>query len=255
MFFTEDCDSGSLCLHMAVCSSEVDKMIILLDRRFTSLKNTIRKCVEKRKMQVKEVADVLTSLLPDEDDYRKMFTVNHVSALFNASNVAEQFGIMNSHWSYLYPSLLDHLVRRLDLQDVEGHMKKYKSDLFQFRKNTPLTLFCQTQKRRHVDPPPNFRKMVAEFDWPQNVTLEVVEQFRLEYADSYNLHVCAMMLAKVRPGSFVVTWFVPKSVIQKLKTNVPRAILKKYFAVKLEVAGTCVYRLHKPKEVSMIDVL
>ena len=93
--------------------------------------------------------------------------------------------------------------------------------------------------------------MVAEFDWPNDVTLEVVEQFRQEYASHYGFHEFAMMVAQARPGSFIVTWFVPESVVEKLKGKVPRVILKKYSVTKLEIAGTCVYRLRKPQEVSV----
>ena len=60
-----------------------------------------------------------------------------------------------------------------------------------------------------------------------------------------------MMVAQVRPGCFIITWFVPESVVKKLKGKVPRAILKKYSVTKLEIAGTCVYRLRKAQEVSV----
>ena len=198
-----------------------------------------------------QVADSLTSLLPDDEEYHKIFTESHVSDLFQASNIAEQFGTMNSHWNYLDPSLLDHLVSDFNLEEVKGEMETYKSDLGQFRKKTPLTLFCGAQRKRRIDLPPKFGIVVAEFDWPQNVTLEDVEQFQQEFAHHYGLHKCAMMLSKVRPGSFIVTWFVPESVVEKLKGKVPRAILKKYSVTKLEIAGTCVYRLSKAQEVSV----
>ena len=94
-------------------------------------------------------------------------------------------------------------------------------------------------------PPGKFKKMVAEFDWPDNVTLEDVEQFRQEYASHYNLRQCAMMTAQVRPGSFIITWFIPQSVVEKLKTKVPRVILKQHSATRLEIAGVCVYRLRQ----------
>ena len=82
--------------------------------------------------------------------------------------------------------------------------------------------------------------MVAEFDWPHEVTLEVVEQFRQEYAYHYNLRECAMMLAEIRPGSFVVTWFVPLCIIKKLREDVPSFIFKKYSILNLKVAGVYV---------------
>ena len=192
-----------------------------------------------------KVADVLTSLSPDDDEQHRMFVKEHVSALFSAANISEQFGTMNFHWNYLNPHLLDHLVHEFHLEDITPSMEGYKSELHQFRMNTRLTLFCRTQKRRHVDPPQNFRKVVAKFEWPEDVTLEVVEQFRQTYASNYNLRDCAMMLAVVRPGSFIIVWFVPVSIADLLKTKLPRAILKKYNVTRLEIAGVCVYQKHQ----------
>ena len=227
------------------------KTIEELKTRFRMIKKDVRGGIEKKRVPVDQVADSLTSLSPDDDDCHKVFTKSHISDLFKADNIAEQFGTMNFHWNYLDPSLLDHLVSDFNLEEVKGEMETYKSDLGQFRKKTPLTLFCRAQKRKRVRLSPDFQEVVAEFDWPNDVTLDVVEQFRQEYASHYNLHEFAMMVAQVRPGSFIVTWFVPESVVEKLKGKVPRAILKKYSVTKLEIAGTCVYRLRKPQEVSV----
>ena len=68
------------------------------------------------------------------------------------------------------------------------------------------------------------KRWSLSFDWRNDVMLEDVEQFRQEYASHYGLHEFAMMVAQVRPGSFIVTWFVPESVVEKLKGKVPRAI-------------------------------
>ena len=56
--------------------------------------------------------------------------------------------------------------------------------------------------------------------------LEIVEQFRQDYTSHYNLRECAVMIAQVGQGCFVITWLIPKSVVDKLKGNVPREILK-----------------------------
>ena len=234
----------------ATSSEAVKKTIEELKTRFRALKENIKESLVKQRVPVKQVTDSLKSLSPDDDDRHKMFTKSHISDFFQAPNIPEQFGTMNSHWNYLDPSLLDHLVRDFNLEEVKGEMETYKSDLGQFRKKTPLTLFCRAQRKR-VRISPDFREVVAEFDWPNDVTLEVVEQFRQEYASHYGLHKFTMMVAQVHPGSFIVTWFVPESVVEKLKGKVPRAILKKYSVTKLEIAGTCVYRLRKPQEVSV----
>ena len=116
--------------------------------------------------------------------------------------------------------ILCHITNRCCIEEVKCEMKKYKEELQQFRKTTPLTLFCQTQKKKHIALAPDFKEVVAEFDWPEDVTLEVVEQFRQEYACHYGLQKCAMMLTKVLPGSFIITWFIPESIVGELKKKV-----------------------------------
>ena len=237
----------------ATSSEEVKKMINELSKVFRVLKNNIRECLEKHRIPTEQVADVLTSLSPDEDQQHKMFAKSHIKDLFGAANISEQFGTMNFHWNYLNPPLLDHLVQQFDLQEVRDQMEAYKSDLQQFRMKTPLNLYCQTQrgrKRRRLE---DFEKMVAEFDWPENVTLEDVEQFRQDYASEYSLHECAMMIAHIRSGSYIITWFIPESVVEKLKAKLPREVLKKYCVTKLEIAGACVYRSRKAQKVSGMD--
>ena len=181
-------------------TEEVKKMIRDLQHRFDILKYGIRECLEKHQIPVSKVADVLTTLTPDDDEHHKMFLESHIRELYAAVNHSELFGTMNFHWNYLDPSLLEHLVRNLHLEEFKTEMEVYKSDLRQFRMKTPLTLFCRTQKRKRIKPSSDFQEMVAEFDWPDDVTLEVVEQFRQEYASHYNLHLCAMMIVQVCPG-------------------------------------------------------
>ena len=211
------------------------------EKRFNALKKSSRECLERLRVPIKRVADALTSLPADDMDEHKLFLKDNLSALYQAPDHSELFGTMNFHWNYQNYQLLDHVVREFDLEGVKGEMKTYKEDLQQFRKKTPLKLFCQSQKRRRVNPPPEFHEVVSEFDWPDHVTLEVVEEFRQEYADHYSLHKCAMMLNKVLPGSFIVTWFIPGSIVEKLREKMPKSILKKYSVTKLEIAGECVY--------------
>ena len=222
----------------------VQAKIRQLEKRFNALKKSTRECLERLQVPVKRVADSLTSLPADDVDEHKQFLESHLSALYHADDHSELFGTMNFHWNYQNPQLLDHLIREFNLEGVRGEMKTYKEDLHLFRKKTPLKLFCQSQKKKRIKPPPDFRDVVAEFDWPDDVTLEVVEEFRQEYADHYSLYKCAMMLAVLLIGSFIITWFIPDSIVEKLKVKVPASILKSYSVAKLEIAGERVY----PKE-------
>ena len=244
-----------LVIPLATSTDGVKTMIAELEEGFKNLRTTVRECLERQRVLVSRVADALTSLSPDDDERHKIFTKSNVTVLYRAANISEQFGTMNFHWNYLDPSLLEHLVKEFHLEQVKGRMEAYNSALQQFRKKTPLKIFCQTQKRKRKKFDEDFKEIVAEFDWPEkeNVTLEDVEQFRQEYASEYSLHECAMMIAQIRSGSYIITWFIPESIVRKLKTKVPREILKKYYVTKLDIAGVCVYRSRKAKKVSGTD--
>ena len=219
----------------------IESEIREFEKKFNALKKSTRECLERLRVPVKRVAEVLTSLPADGMDNAKTFLKNNKTELYQAPDHFELFGTMNFHWNYQNYQLLDHLIQEFKLEGVKGEMKTYKEDLQQFRKKTPLKLFCQSQKQKLIKPPPDFHEVVAEFDWPDDVTLDVVEEFRQGYAGHYNLRECAMMLALVRPGSFIITWFIPGSIMEKLKVKVPTSILKKYSVTKLEIAGECVY--------------
>ena len=210
-----------------------------LKRRFDSLTNNIRECLE---IHADQVTYALISLTLDEEGHHRLFTKKNKSDLFNAANISAQLRTIKSRWNYLDPSLLEHLLEHLtmlNLTEVKDELEAYKSDLQEFRMLTTLTMFCQTQRVRHIKPPRNFLNIVAHFEWRENTTLEEVEEFRREYAHHYNLYKYAMML--YRPGSVSVTWLIPKSIEEKLKKNVPKDIFEKYFITKMEIAATCIY--------------
>ena len=218
-------------------SQYVQAKIRRFEKRFNELKKAARTGLEKRNISVKKVVDALTSMPADDIEEHKQFLYDHLRELYSSEDLSELFAKLSLlHWDYLSYQLLDFIISEFGL-DVVEEMEAYKLDLQRFREKTPLDLFCQSQKRRKRKPSEEFQGVVAEFDWPHQVTLEVVEQFRQEYAYHYNLRECAMMLANIRPGSFIVTWFIPESIVNKLKENVPTHVMKKYSVTNLEIAG------------------
>ena len=231
----------SLSVAPAVSKEQVMVKIEILKKKFNGLKKATRECLDRKIIPVKDVTEVLMSLSPDDDECHRMFLESRIKAFAAAVDNFELFLTMDFHWNYLDPSLLNHLVTELELVEVKPDMTTYQSELKQFRMETPLNLFHQTQRKKKIKLSPEFREMVAEFDWPKDVTLEVLEQFRQEYASQYKVHEFAMMMANVRPGSFIITWFIPESLVEKLKGKVPVQVLRKYLVTTLTVAGVCVY--------------
>ena len=249
--------------------SEVKAEIEIFEERFEMMKLLTIKCLEKFQVSVVSVVYILTSLSAVYVAEYKEFLNEKTQNPNQCQNHWMLFGQLNFHWNYLSYHLLDHLIKEVSqkynfftevegktveesLKNVKQQMNLYKTDLKRFRKQTPLKLFCQAEVCRIDDPPPGFEKMVVKFDWPITTTLEDVEIFRQRYVRHYNLRDCALMLNRIRPGTFTVTWFVPSSVIELLKKKAPE-VFQKFNISRLEfpgVAGYCVYEAPVQRNVS-----
>ena len=221
-------ESGSGELVPIKSSDEVEKMIAELKQKFRKLKSAVLKCLEEYKVLVNVVVDVLTEISPDDDDNNIKFLWNNDERLNRATNNSHLFRTLNFHWNYLDPGLLDRMANILQLEEVKGKMDTYKSDLQQFRKKIPLTVFCASHKERKRELPPKFEEIAADFNWTETVTLESVEQFRQEYASHYRMHEFAMMLAKHRCGSFIITLSIPESIRQNLMSKIESQLMERF---------------------------
>ena len=225
------------------------KNITKLHDQFHNLKNATREQLEKKDIPVKNVTDALTSLSPYEGEFHhKLFLRDNLKDLVGANDHHELFITMNFHWDYLNYHLLEVVIDRFHLCEVKEKMKSYIFDLQQFRKETPLSVFCRVHNKR-PQKPDGFSELVAKFEWPENkeVTLQDVENFRQIYADHHNLKDFAVFLQEVRPGSFLVSWLIPESVNRKLHVNVPEELFRKFFVTELKVSGVSVYKFDKQK--------
>ena len=213
------------------------------EKRFNKqLKWPTRDCLKKRGVSVERVVDALADLPADDVPEHKQFLESDLNILYRAKDLTEVFGHLHPEVNYLSYHLVEHLIREFEL-DIISEMEAYKEDLHQFREKTPLVLFCKAQTKRHIESKSNFKMLVAKFEWPKDhndITLEVVEKFRQEYAYSYGLRDCAMMLSEIFPNCFIVSWLIPVSIVKKLRANAPTEILSKYFITQLTVAGECV---------------
>ena len=234
---------------LTVRVEEVRAKISQFEDRFKILKRSTRAGFECRKISVKMVVECLTDLSADDMPEHKIFLETHIHVLFQADGHLELFGSLNFYWNYLAYHLLGHLIKEFNVDEAKHEMAKYGKDLQEFRRLTPLKIFCRAQKRRRVKPPPEFVAMVAEHNWPENVTLETVEKFRQEFAWHYNLRDFAMMLTTVTEGSFIVIWFIPESIVEHLTFKMVGTVLTKHSVTKLEIGKTCIYDRDKASQV------
>jgi hypothetical protein len=233
-----------------------------LHQRFNSIKESTIKCLEKFRITVVSVVYMLTSVLFVFE--HKDFLGKKHKALCQCEDHWELFGELNLYWNYLSYSLMDGLVGQLVHRNsafitIQEQMTVYKEDMLEFRRRTTLVLFCKVSptilRISEADPSGisevDLQKMVTEHQWPQTVTLEDVEQFRKGFLQTFSLPECAVMVHRIRTGSFEVTWFVflPPTIIQLLKESRGRIWVFKDFKVSSAVIdGELVYQPshHKP---------
>ena len=202
------------------------------------------------------VVERLTALkLADKPDHEQFFIENR-DCLVKANGIYELFITMNSYWNYLSYDLLAYLIKGFSVQEVKEEMEKYKIDLQQFLDNTPIKVFCKAQeKRRRVEPPDGFTELVAKFKWPDTTMLSKVEEFRQEFVCHYNLYKCALLINQIIPGSFLVVWFIPDSVVDRLSSEVDEKLLTRFAVSSLEIGGRPVYLKQKPEQVFFILII
>ena len=222
---------------------EVRAKIRQFEDKFKAMKRLTRQGLERQgeSASVRVVVERLTDLSADDQPDHAMFLRENMHALFKADDHHELFGTLNFYWNYLTYHLLDHLVVEFSITEVKGEMEVYKVELGSFRQATPLRLFSDAQTRRHIPTPPDFKKVAGSFQWSDDATLEHVEEFRRAYAFHYKLRECAMMLLDVHCSTVYVTWFVPESTIERLKTDIPVALFEKFCVISLQVADSPVY--------------
>ena len=214
-------------------------------KRFKDLKKTMKENLKRCDISVGKVTETLKSLSADDSVDHKLFSEAHLDVFDQAMNTSMLLGQLDFNMDYLSYHLLDYLAVEFDLREVLVKMEYYKSDLQKFTLKIPLTLFAREQKKK-MKLLPGFEELNAELDLSVCIdhNVEVMEQFRREYTTHYGLKDYSMMVAHIIKCDSTLTcsWFVPQSVVDKLKKNLPRNILAKHGISVLRVAGTCVYR-------------
>lgn len=215
-----------------------------LERKFKELKKMVINLLDKECITAADVAFELAELPASEVEEHESFFKDHLSELQKYTNNKSLFSYMNCYWNYLSPQLLYHLVEELpSCREAKGEMESYDKNLYRFRNFTLLSLFCATDKdTEHNLPSKGFSDIVAKFEVTHDTTLQHVEEFRVKYAKHFKLRKFAFILSKkMMLASFIVSFSVPNSVTDRLRSDVPIDLLKEFGITQFEVAGTIVY--------------
>ena len=215
-----------------------------LEKEFAELREKVITLLQQRQIELDVVVNTLTALPASEQAEHESFFDKHLEELERCTKYRPLFSRLNGHWNYLSPQLLYHLVSQfLKTTDAKAKMDSYDRYLVFFRKQTLLRLFCELDTQ-YMEPVEGFSKIMVKFEKiiPKDPTLQDVEDFRIKFARHYRLRDFALMLiAKATFGSFIVSFMVPNSVLERLRKDVPTEVLKKFGITQLNVGGLSVY--------------
>lgn len=230
--------------------TDVQAQICAFEKRFNRLKKSTRNWLNKHGISVQKVVGALMSLPAHKANEHIVFPESYCSALLQSQDYWEVIGWANTYWNYLVFHLLEYLITKFTLVEVQEEMQQYKADVHKFMNDTPLILFSQAQTNRHDEPLPGFKKIVMKHVWPKETTLIAVETFRQDFTSHYNLHEYAMMFVCLSTCASTVTWLVPKSITEYLVGKGADKVFDEYNVTKVNIAGAGIYYKCKSTDVS-----
>ena len=211
-----------------------------LKDEFIQLKGLCIEALQKKKITVKDVIEVLS--IESDRDPKNILDDVHKNELLQASDHYELMGRLSFNMDYLSYDLLGYLVGKFNL-DVD--MNKYESKLCTFLENTHITFFCKTHKKKRIMLS-SFREIVVKFGWPENtpIMLDVIDRFWQELVFNYKLPKYVIMLAHACKTPFTFTWFVPAMVSRHIsgKSRLSQQVLDKFSATELLIDGHQIYQ-------------
>ena len=227
----------------AVMMDYVHARCVNLSVRFRHLKKLTVESCEKEQISICRIAKLIKSLPAYRTNQEVQFLSDTFEDLELCNNHSEVFIAIKLHWKYfLWYQLLDLFIERLDLQEVKEDMNAYKESLRAFFNEVRLLDFIKYEQRKRVRPP-NFCELTADFEWPEDATLIMLEEFKQQYLQCYNLHQYVMFLGFVQyEESFSITWFIPDVLIKLLKAIVPDDLFEQFNICSLYIAGECIYK-------------
>ena len=222
--------------------AELEAKIDELEGKFDELRTNTLHALQGKRVIVSDVVYQLTTLKAREISEHKVFLKENLKMLKKHDDLVELFEDLNFYWNYLSPGLLEHLAKKFCLSSITMEIKSYKGALNNFRAKMSLKLFCLIEVK-YIAPTEEFCNLVVNFKvhLSRDTTLQDVEDFRRRYASHYSLYDFTLRLNSILPGSFIVSFLVPQSIVEILRVNIPEEMLKAFCVTQLEIAGSCVY--------------
>ena len=242
-------DSG-VCGSTPLCVDEARKEQDRLQGKFEALIHSTWDVLKQEQVDVSQLCHTISILPIMIKGEHKKFLLDNLPQLCNARNIDEALCLLNLYMDYLNYSLLEHIITKHGNTVLQQKMVEYVADLQSFRRRTPLHVFCKIQPWRYTEIPPYFKSLVLkQGKATPTSTLEDIEYFRQQFARQYSLSDITLMVASITPGSVVITWLIPSSIVDEVKkeiTNGNAEFFRENEVTQVTVDGTTLYEVPQP---------
>ena len=225
-------------------SSSLDKEIERLDDEYNEIKSLVLETIILRNVPHKTMLEWIQVLPMTLKSQFSELLQRNAKALCNASSVDELFIIVSPYWNSLHPTLLEHLVKKLDDDKLKSRMKKYTDDLCNCRIRSRLGDFIE---KWEGGVPLGFDEFVLELgeEWRER-TVEDLENFRIWLSQQQCIGGHMTYMKKVMPDIFVEL-ALPQCCFSLTFEEDAQKFLREEHVLGVYVGGLCILDLNQPE--------
>ena len=238
----------TVCICIIGKSKEIDEAkeeVKQLEKKFDARVLSAQDDMIHNKVEVRHLRHSIIRLPRDlKSEHHSFLSKKVKKKLEKAKTIEAIFLIVDDYWNFLNYSLLEHIIDRNASDDIKKEMAEYIAQVSAFRRKTRLDKFSKIYKRNERKVDETFRTLVTEHDIHlSTTTLETVEEIRHDICSELSLEEFSLQLAAVAPGSLVITWLVPQSLVAYIQKSVKLSspAMRKHHVSQLTIDGLIVY--------------
>ena len=195
-----------------------------LETTFNDLAHFTYEALLQKKVDdnVRSFRSRLLSLDVSRKSEHQKFINEHLVIIDQGTTFDVLWARLNNYWNFLNFDLLEHVVDKYKIEDLQCRMKSYVHDLKSFRKATRLCDFIECWPVQGETPPVvDLQEFVIKmnYDW-NNCTLEDLETLKGVITRKFFLPEFALQLKEIKEGSIVITWLIPTPFVMALQEAV-----------------------------------
>ena len=226
--------------------SEVKVRMEELDEHYSDLvSHTYRVLVKDQSFTVSDIRSLFNTFPSTRRHEHKEFLDKYIVKMEHDVTVDDLWSQLCSYWHFINYKLLKYIIRKSGCKNLIEEMKSYEEDLKSFSKETSLHDFVKC-----------FPKLSSESLAGNNHRLEVkvggkicklIHLDRLEkgFVSTFSLpEICGLILKKMSPGCFLITWMVPAPYIKLLRWKLSicdERFLRKHDVKSVHIDGEVCY--------------